>query len=234
MLKKMISFMCIMPLIVPTTYIAHENFNSTIANACEVDNINIDDMSNKIDKGILPYKIAYETKMLNEVSKSLEVQQIQQKESIKQIPHYNANNLSEKSNLSEEQIYQMLNGSPLQTLYRAYYWYEQQYNVNVIFVIALNTEESGNGKSNLARDYNNLGGYKNGDGSYHYFNNWGDSVKETFRLISEEYINPNGQHHVSEPSIYSINMKYCPEPVNDIYKWSREINQIAKEYMKKI
>ena len=64
---------------------------------------------------------------------------------------YNPDNLREVSNLSKEQIYNMLEGNNLQALADSYYEMEQKYNINAIFLMALNMEESGHGRSSLWR-----------------------------------------------------------------------------------
>lgn len=66
------------------------------------------------------------------------------KEEVKEVT-YNPDNLREKSNLSKKQIYDMLEGNNLQELSDEYYEMEQKYNVNAIFLMALNMEESGHG-----------------------------------------------------------------------------------------
>lgn len=52
----------------------------------------------------------------------------------------------------------------------------------------------------------------------------------TARLISEEYLNPNGDHHRGT-SIESVNESYCP---NDGYYWSTNIKKIANDLINKI
>ena len=80
MLKKTLSMLCIIPFLIPITYNTHNYLNFTIA---EVDKVNndldrINRITNEIEKGILPYKIAYENKMLNEISNGLINQQQEQ------------------------------------------------------------------------------------------------------------------------------------------------------------
>lgn len=148
-----------------------------------------------------------------------------------QQPTYNPYDLRAKSNLSKEQMHQMLSGTALETLVDAYYWYEQVYNVNAIFMMALNAHESAWGRSTLAICNNNLGGYRASDGSFKYFNSWGDFLDENFRLISEEYLDPNGLFY-NGVDIYSVNIRYCTEP-ND-HSWSEGINQISYELLNKL
>lgn len=157
----------------------------------------------------------------------------EEEERLKQLqqPTYNPYDLRERSNLSKEQMHQMLSGTALETLVDAYYWYEQVYNVNAIFMMSLNAHESAWGRSSLAIHNNNLGGYKASDGSFKYFNSWGEFLDENFRLISEEYLDPNGLFY-NGVAIYSVNIRYCTEPNDN--SWSEGINQIAYELLNKL
>lgn len=144
------------------------------------------------------------------------------------LPHYNSNNLTELSNLTQEQIHTMLEGTRLQCLSAYYYEYEKIYKVNALFIISLTSLESGYGTSKLARTHNNLAGYR-GSKSWTYFNSWHDCLNEVYRLIGQEYLSPNGKFY-SGLDIKSINSKYC----GDTYQWSLDINTIAHKYLQKL
>lgn len=144
------------------------------------------------------------------------------------LPHYNSNNLTELSNLTQEQIHTMLEGTRLQCLSAYYYEYEKIYKVNALFIISLTSLESGYGTSKLARTHNNLAGYR-GSKSWTYFNSWHDCLNEVYRLIGQEYLSPNGRFY-NGLDIKSINSKYC----GDTYQWSLDINTIAHKYLKKL
>lgn len=144
------------------------------------------------------------------------------------LPHYNSNNLTELSNLTQEQIYKILEGTRLQCLSEYYYEYEKIYKVNALFVISLTSLESGYGTSKLARTHNNIAGYR-GSKRWTYFNSWHDCLNEVYRLISQEYLNPNGKFY-SGLDIKSINSKYC----GNTYQWSTDINAIAHKYLKRL
>lgn len=144
-------------------------------------------------------------------------------------PHYNPYNLRELSNLTEEQIYNMLEGNPLQTLSRAYYYYEQEFQVNVFFIIALNREESGNGQSDLAMSHNNLGGVKDFEtGGWKHFSDWGESLRYIMNLMNEHYLTPDGEYY-NGVDIWSINQKYCEGT-----QWAINLNNIAYEMLNKV
>ena len=148
-------------------------------------------------------------------------------EQVDGIPHFNPYNLRELSNLSERQIYNMLEGSALQTLSRAYYYYEKEYNVNAIFLMALNSEESGHGRSSLAITHNNLGGVKQGN-SWRYFNDWGESLQYIANLIDTMYLTPGGSYYYGE-SIWNVNTKYCEGT-----QWATNLINIANGLIRKI
>ena len=144
------------------------------------------------------------------------------------LPHYNSNNLTELSNLTQEQIHTMLEGTRLQCLSAYYYEYEKIYKVNALFIISLTSLESGYGTSKLARTHNNLAGYR-GSKSWTYFNSWHDCLNEVYRLIGQEYLSPDGRFY-NGLDIKSINSKYC----GNTYQWSIDINTIAHKYLKKL
>lgn len=144
------------------------------------------------------------------------------------LPHYNSNNLTELSNLTQEQIHTMLEGTRLQCLSAYYYEYEKIYKVNALFIISLTSLESGYGTSKLARTHNNLAGYRGSKG-WTYFNSWHNCLNEVYRLIGQEYLSPDGRFY-NGLDIKSINSKYC----GNTYQWSLDINTIAHKYLKKL
>ena len=144
------------------------------------------------------------------------------------LPHYNSNNLTELSNLTQEQIYKILEGTRLQCLSAYYYEYEKMYKVNALFIISLTSLESGYGTSKLARTHNNIAGYR-GSKRWTYFNSWHDCLNEVYRLISQEYLSPSGKFY-NGLDIKSVNSKYC----GNTYQWSMDINTIAHKYLQKL
>lgn len=148
------------------------------------------------------------------------------------VPHFNPYNINELSNLSKEQMYTMLEDTALVTLVDAFYWYEQQYQVNAIFMMSLTAEESGWGRSSLAISNNNLSGHKSLTGGWAYYSDWGECLEESFRLIGEEYTSPAGRFYTG-PSIYDINLVYCPDPVNP-NSWANNLNSIAQNLLGKL
>lgn len=141
---------------------------------------------------------------------------------------YNPNNILEKSNITNEEAYVMLEGSALQTLSRAYVEAERVYGVNAIWLMALNSEESARGESSLAMSNNNLGGVKTRSGEWAYFSDWGECLFYISNMIKTEYLTEDGLFF-NGYSIYSINEKYCVGG-----NWSENINTIAYELLEKV
>ena len=149
------------------------------------------------------------------------------KEEIKEAT-YNPDNLREKSNLSKEQIYNMLEGNNLQVLADKYHEMEEKYNINAIFLIALNIEESGHGKSSLAVYNNNLGGIKSRHGGYATFESWDSCLEYIASLIDEMYLSETGAYY-NGTSIYGVNVRYCIGG-----NWAANLNNIANELLEKV
>ena len=143
-------------------------------------------------------------------------------------PRFNPYDVTEVSNLNKEQIYKMLEGTELITLVDAFYWYEQVYEVNLIFIASVVALESSWGRSSLAISHNNLTGYIGRNGSYYSFDSWGSSLEETFRLIGDEYTKEEGLFYNGK-SIWNINQKYC-----ELDSWSDKVISIGNELFSKI
>ena len=141
---------------------------------------------------------------------------------------YNPYNLREKSNLSKEQIHNLLEGSNLQVLANSYYEMENIYNINAIFLMALNMEESGHGTSELALLNNNLGGVKSASGGWAYFSDWNHSLEYIANLIDEMYLSEDGAYY-NGTSVYDVNIKYCEGE-----QWAYNLNAITEELLEKV
>ncbi len=77
-----------------------------------------------------------------------------------------------------------------------FYYIEQQYNINGVFVAAVGIHESAWGTSKISRDKNNLFGYGAYDsnpynGAYS-FSNYSESIDLIARVFVKYYINPKG------------------------------------------
>ncbi len=141
---------------------------------------------------------------------------------------YNPYNLREESNLSREQIYNLLEGSNLQVLSDSYYEMESKHNVNAIFLMALNMEESGHGTSDLALLNNNIGGVKSATGGWATFDDWNHSLEYITNLIDEMYLSEDGEYY-NGTSIYDVNIRYC-----EGNQWAYNLNTIAMELLERV
>lgn len=195
----------------------------------ELTTISTKDKTDKILQDINTFKEEMEKKKQIEEQKRIEEEKRLEEEKKAQLqPHYNPYNLREPSNLSEEQIYQVLEGNALQTLSRAYYWAEKEYNINALFLIALNREESSNGRSSLAISNNNLGGIKNKSGEYDYFSDWGECLNFLSSMLDKEYLSEDGLFY-NGSSIWNVNELYCEQDI-----WADKLNRMANNMLNKV
>ena len=160
---------------------------------------------------------------------------IEEEKKVERVITYNPYDILTPSNLNEDEVYQMLEGSALQSLARAYVYMEELYGINLLFLVALNSEESARGESSLAISNNNLGGVVSRNGGWAYFSDWGDSLMYIAELLKTEYLSPEGNYY-NGSSIWNINTRYCllADGVTTDYNWSDNINAIAYEYLEKV
>lgn len=114
-----------------------------------------------------------------------------------------------------------------------FYYIEQQYNINGVFVAAVGIHESAWGTSKIAREKNNLFGYGAYDsnpynGAYS-FSNYSESIDLIARVFVKYYINPEGTNiyggekavgtYYNEPTLSGINTKYATDKnwANSVY-----------------
>jgi beta-N-acetylglucosaminidase len=142
-------------------------------------------------------------------------------------PHFNPYNLLEKSNITREQAYKMLEGSKLSKASSHYVYAEEEYGVNAIMLMALTSLESGHGTSNAAVNKNNIGGIKKGD-TYRYFNSWEECITYIANLLSKYYLNESGEHFEGY-SVYNVNENYCTHS-----SWAPKIVNIANGLIAKL
>lgn len=114
-----------------------------------------------------------------------------------------------------------------------FYYIEQQYNINGVFVAAVGIHESAWGTSKIAREKNNLFGYGAYDsnpynGAYS-FSNYSESIDLIARVFVKYYINPKGTSiyggekaagtYYNGPTLNGINTKYATDKnwANGVY-----------------
>ena len=140
-------------------------------------------------------------------------------------PHFNPNNLLEKSNLTRDDAYRMLKGSKLQSVSSHYIYAEETYGVNAIFLMGLTSLESGHGTSNIAINNNNIGGVRKGSGEYSSFSSWESCISYIANLISKYYLKDDATYF-SGRSIWDVNENYCENS-----DWADKIVSISKGLM---
>ncbi|WP_373231155.1 glucosaminidase domain-containing protein [Cohnella sp.] len=135
-----------------------------------------------------------------------------------------------ESGLTENHISTIFKGTALEDegLEEVILEIEQEYGINAYFTIAVLKLESGNGKSRLAKNKNNLFGLNAIDGDAHNkafsFKTKGDSVRKFGQLISKNYVAKG------YTTIEKVASKYCP--AND--DWSSLVSSIMKGDYKKL
>ncbi len=141
---------------------------------------------------------------------------------------YNPDDLRQVSNLSVKQIEEVLKDSPLKALANDYHEMESKYNINAIFLMALNSEESGHGKSSLAVNKNNIGGVKSRTGGWATFESWTHSLDYIASLIDKHYLAEDGMYY-NGTSIYGVNVRYCEGT-----QWAQNLNKIAYQILDRV
>lgn len=148
---------------------------------------------------------------------------------------YNPYDLTVTSNVSKAQLEYALKGTSLSGLEGAFIASEKEYGVNAMFLVGLVANESGWGESERARYQNNLTGYAvyTDYSRGAYFSSKEESILETARLLSEDYLDPNGQYH-NGYSLWQVNIKYSQENGQPNEEWSSVINSITNDLVNKI
>ena len=133
------------------------------------------------------------------------------------------------SGLTEQDIAKLLEGTALEGhgLEEAILVIEEEHGINALFTIAVMKLESGNGKSRLAREKNNLFGLNatGGKNSKAYsFETKRDSVYKFGSLIAKSYLAKG------YTTIEKVGKKYCPSNP----KWASLVESIMKRDHRKL
>lgn len=149
-------------------------------------------------------------------------------------------NIGEPSGFSLEQFRKVLQGNSLdknkifENNCDYFYYAEQEYGINGIFLASLAIHESGWGTSRIALDKNNLFGYQAYDGSAYDsakgFNDYSEGIDLVARVLIKYYLNRNGEsiyggdladgRYYTSPTIKGVNKYYASDSnwANSIYK----------------
>lgn len=174
-----------------------------------------------------------ELEKVRTLTTSQEVEVIQQElETVEEVEvttcvTFNPYNLLEPSNITREQMYNVLEGTALQTLSDGYVYMEEVYGINALFLASLSAEESGWGTSELAMYNNNIGGIKSSTGDWEYFNDWFECLSFKADLLYNDYLKEDGIYY-NGLSIWNVNTSYCEQNT-----WADNISSIAYELLDK-
>ena len=147
--------------------------------------------------------------------------------------------LNKPSGLSLEQFKKILTDSKdvnkvMEKNAQYFYYIEEQYNINGVFVAAVAIHESGWGTSKISKDKYNLFGYGAYDSSpynsAYEFSDYSESIDLIARVFVKYYLNPSGTSiydgekasgkYYNGPTLSGVNKKYATDKnwANAVYK----------------
>ena len=156
--------------------------------------------------------------------------------------------LNKPSGLSLEQFKKVLSDSKdvngiFSSNAEYFYYIEKQYNINGIFVAAIGIHESGWGTSRIAKNKNNLFGYRAYDSSPYNsastFETYAEGIDFIARMLVKYYLNPkgiaisNGETAVGTyyngNTVSAVNKKYATDT-----GWAEKVYNYMEYLYKKI
>lgn len=141
-------------------------------------------------------------------------------------------NLRTPSGLTYEDLNLLLKGTGLEGLGKGFIEAETNHNVNAYYLVAHAAWESGWGKSNLARDKNNLYGFTAYDGNAYHdamsFKTKEECINVVAKYISEHYLDEDGKYY-NGPTLKGINKRYATDK-----NWAPGIGEVIKGLAYKI
>lgn len=149
--------------------------------------------------------------------------------------------LSVQSGLTLEQFEKIFENEPkdknniFKQNAKYFYYAEEQYNINGVFLAAIAIHESAWGTSAIARNKNNLFGYAAYDrdpyNSASKFNNCAEGIDLVARMLMKNYLNPSGTEladgsvasgvYYNGKNVSAVNKCYATDKnwANCVYKW---------------
>ena len=116
-----------------------------------------------------------------------------------------------------------------------FYYAEQQYNINGVFLASVAIHESNWGTSSMAQNKKNLFGYgafdRNPSDNAYSFENYAEGIDLLARVFTKYYLNPKGTtiynvevasgNHYNGSTLTGVNTKYATDKnwANAVYKW---------------
>ena len=150
---------------------------------------------------------------------------------------FDYNDVTKPSHATNIDMRRVLKGTKMYDIADAIVSAEEQYkNVNAFLLAGIIAQESSWGGSDRAVYDNNLTGY----GVYNPAsrginpNSRYQSVMNTAKLLSRDYLTPGGEHY-NGVSLIAVNEKYCyQKDMKTVdYRWTSGISSIANELVKK-
>ena len=129
-----------------------------------------------------------------------------------------------KSNLTLEQVEQLLSGSPMSGTGKTVLDVEEKYNVNAFFTIAVAQCETQRGLTGTGSSKKNPYGLTSRGNGYRSFNTYDEAIVTFGDTLSRLYI-PNGRTTVEK-----VNQIYCPGNSG----WATSVRTIMDNYLKKL
>lgn len=163
-------------------------------------------------------------------------------ETTTQIEKFNKDmELNKKSGLSLEQFKKALTNNSqdkknvFNDNYEYFYYAEQQYNINGLFLASVAIHESNWGTSNMAQNKKNLFGYgaydRNPSDNAYVFNTYSEGIDLLARVFTKYYLNPKGTaiynnerasgSHYNGATVSGVNKHYATDKnwANAVCKW---------------
>jgi len=132
--------------------------------------------------------------------------------------------MRKKSDLTEDKLSEYLKKFPnLSGIEKALISAQEDYTVNAVLILAIIRLESGNGKSQLAKSKNNLGGIK-AAAVYRSFDSKNDCVEYMAKLLSTHYLTDGGKYYKGY-TLNDIAKTYCASSE----KWTNLVKDLIYE-----
>lgn len=127
----------------------------------------------------------------------------------------NTADVTRKSTITAEELNERLKNTKLEGLGNAFKKAEETYGVNSLFLLGLAIHESDYGKSRIAKDKNNLFGFKAYDSSPYKsaqaFGSFAEGIDTVAKYLSENYLSADGKYF-NGFSIRDIGKRYATDP----------------------
>ena len=127
---------------------------------------------------------------------------------------FNPDNLSERSNVTVEQLTEMLQGTELCQYSDLFLQKETEYNINALFLVSLSAVQSGWGEDPICEGINNITGVT----GWRYYESVDACLEDTCQYLNTEYIN-------EDASLSNLSKKH----VEDSETWADTIVTVIEE-----